>query len=194
MGIGGATGLAATAWLGLWFTSPGCAQVPPCADEPRAGVPACGDERSSRPVALARVFSDDFERPEPWTTTGEVTWYLGEPEDGGFSVLLGDGGSITATIPLINRSSPLVAFRMAARGLEGSGASAVAEYFDGSRWKELARVPVGGSAGALKSYMVSLREVQSGADFKLRFGLAGQGGLAVIDDVSVWAQRIVPPP
>ena len=83
---------------------------------------------------------------------------------------------------------------MAARGLDGSGASAVAEYFDGSRWKELARVPVGGFAGALKSYMVSLREVQSGADFKLRFGLAGQGGLAVIDDVSVWAQRIVPPP
>ena len=55
-------------------------------------------------------------------------------------------------------------------------------------------MPVGGSAGALKPYLVSLREVQGGADFKLRFGLAGQGGLAVIDDVSVWAQRIVPPP
>ena len=55
-------------------------------------------------------------------------------------------------------------------------------------------MPVGGSAGALKPYLVSLREVQGGADFKLRFGLAGRGGLAVIDDVSVWAQRIVPPP
>jgi hypothetical protein len=156
------------------------AQAPPCADPPRPGVPACG--APSRPVALERVFADGFERGLAWSSAGAVA-------GAGGAVRLGAGGSIAATVPLVNRSGPLVAFEMAAGGLP-AGAVAVAEYYDGSAWRPLLRI----GNGPATPYRFWLRDVGNLADFGLRFAVHGTAGHAVVDEVSVWAPRVRPPP
>jgi hypothetical protein len=172
-------------WVGLCAALAAGAAVAqaPCADPPRPGLPACG--APSRPVALEQVFADGFERGLAWSSAGAVT-RIGA---GGGAVRLGAGGSIAVAVPLVNRRGPLVAFEMGAGGLP-AGAAAVAEYYDGSAWRPLLRI----GNGPATVHRFWLRDVGNLADFGLRFAVTGAAGHAVVDDVSVWAPRVRPPP
>ena len=48
--------------------------------------------------------------------------------------------------------------------------------------------------GPATPYRFLLRDVGNLADFGLRFTVHGAAGHAVVDEVSVWAPRVVPPP
>jgi hypothetical protein len=165
----------------------------PCADGSRPGVPACGTDQLLEPIALERVFAEDFERGLSFGVSGRVSRDAEGPRSGGYAARLEADGGITAVIPLINRTAPLVEFAMAPVGL-GPGATAVAEYHDGAGWQPLLRLTKDAGAAGLTAYRFRLPHLVNVAEFGLRFRLTGSAGVLYVDDVSVWAPRLIPPP
>lgn len=170
-------------------------RVLPCTNERRPGAPICGDDSAAKPIILEPIFVDDFEDGLRWRKSGNVSRRQGEPKHGAFSVRLGNQSSITTTIPLINRSTPLIVFQIAARDLSPGG-QAVAEYFNGLGWRPLLQITAGEmGVETFTEHIFFLTQVANVPDFKLRFQVRNSDrGYAYIDEVSVFTPRFSPPP
>ena len=186
--------------LGLSLAGAAHAQLQaprPCSDQERKGAPRCDEGGRSRPVTLERLLSEDFEKSLTWDHTGDVVWYVGEPSNGRRAVRIGGGGTVTVAVPLVNRADAVVIFAMGMSGLDLPGEGARADYFTSSGWEPLVQVSGGPvEAGELPQFAFALPDLANVPAFKLRFAVTGsdRNGYAYIDDVSVWAPRVVPPP
>jgi hypothetical protein len=184
----------AAALLALVVAAPLPAQSPlpqPCADGSRAGAPRCGAEPAPRPVTLERLFAADFESGSAFELSAGAARDGAGPRNGAYAARIDPGGAMTAAVSLANRASPLVEFSVTVAGEE---ATAVVEYFDGAAWSALLRLEGRGATAGLTAYRFWLPRLANVPGFRLRFRTTSPGGALYVDDVSVWAPRVMPPP
>lgn len=203
---------------------PAHAQSQPCSSTGEPGIPACADNTAySKPITLERVFGDDFESGIKWEKKGSITEYKGIPREGTRAVMLRQNGSITKAVSLANKGNHvLITFKMGAYSLETKkderptppppvadkaepsapvsrkNESVNAEYYDGKTWVPLATIANGSAAEdqALHTYASYIPSLSNPSTFKLRFRIDGsdQQDYGYVDDVAIWAARIMPPP
>jgi hypothetical protein len=137
------------------------------------------------------LFADDFEDGyDLWVDSGTVEWHSASPKHGNYSVRMRTDGSLTRTISTDGQMDVNVSFYLGTTGFEDGTDYALAEWYDGSGWTELARINYGDRSddGALHKFDLPLpTSADDNPDFALRFAVYGNDSndSAYIDDIEI---------
>ena len=143
------------------------------------------------------LFSDGFEAGlSHWQTSDLAERYNGTPKVGAYAAQLRRRGAVAASIPTTGYTDIQVAFQLGAKSLDKGTEYVIAEWYDGSAWRELTRITDGEEDGQLHAHSFALpTAAEHSATFSLRFVLHGSGrrDYAWVDEVVVTGIPGAPP-